>query len=309
MQRLYTYRIELLLITVLVVAIGFFGYLGYGLVYTTPHFSGEQALLYVQRQVDAGPRVTGSAESQEVGKWLAQELSGPDWQVFLQPFTLPNGISAQNIIAVHEQESPAAPVAILGAHYDTRLFSTADATSANQDEPTLGANVNASGVAVLLEVARTLDLVQNGHTLCVVFFDADENSEIPAWEGYWGSRFFVQNIAGSVPACGEPRFVLLLDSVGYSGQPLSILSEDTALRDALWRTTGAIGEADKFRNEVGSLAFSPLSTLGQPIVLVTNRIYPYRHTMQDTVDKVNTAHLQAVGDLLEEWLEQGAPFE
>jgi len=309
MQRLYTYRIEFLLITVLVAAIGFFGYLGYGLVYTTPHFSGEQAFLYVKRQVDIGPRVTGSAESQEVGKWLAQELSGPDWQVFLQPFTLPNGINAQNIIAVHEQESPSAPVALLGAHYDTRIFSTADSTSANQDEPTPGANGNASGVAVLLEVARTLDLVQTGHTLCIVFFDAEDNSEIPAWEGYWGSRFFVQNLAGSVPACGEPRFVLLLDSVGYVGQPLSILGEDGALRDALWRTTSALGAEEKFRNEVASLAFLPLSTLGPRSVLITNRIYPYRHTLQDTLDKVNEENLQTVGEVLEKWLEQGAPIE
>lgn len=309
MQRLYLYRIELFLISILIAAIGFFGYLGYGLVYTTPHFSGEKAFTYVQRQLDAGPRVTGSAESIEVSDWLTQELSGAEWQVLVQPFTLPNGISAKNIIALYESENPAAPVAILGTPYDTRLFSTADSTSANQDEPTPGANSNASGVAVLLEVARTLDLTQSGHTICAVFFDAEANSEIAAWEGYWGSRFFVQNLAGSVPACADPRFVLLLESVGYSGQPLSIIGADAPLRDALWRKAGELGQEAKFRNEVGALDFSPLQTLARPLVLIANRTYPYQHTLQDTLDKVNVENLNAVGGLLESWLEEGAPFE
>lgn len=307
MNQLRAYRIELLLVAILLAAIGFFGYLGYGLIYTTPSFSSDQALTYVRRQVEVGPRVTGSEESLRASDWLTQELAGPEWKLYVQPFTLPNGINARNIIGVYQHPNPTAPTALLGAHYDTRLFADADTAAANQDDSPLGANSNASGVAVLLELARTVELEQTGHTICVVFFDADDNEGIQGWEGAWGSRFFAQNVAGSVPACATPRFVILLDSVGYVGQSLSVLGEDAELRASLIEVAGTLDYAAKFRNEVGSFP-SPLRELGSPLVTISGTTYPYRHTLQDTLDKVNPDTLRAVGKVLESWLEAGAPF-
>ncbi len=307
MIQLRSYRIELVLVAVLLAAIGFFGYLGYGLIYTTPSFSSDQALSYVRRQVDEGPRVTGSEESLRASNWLTQELSGPEWKIFIQPFTLPNGIQARNIIGLYQHPTANAPIALLGANYDTRLFADADTTEANRDDQPVGANSNASGIAVLLELARTLELEQSGHTICIVFFDADDNEGIQGWEGAWGSRFFTQNVAVSIPACAKPRFIALLDSVGYAGQSLSVLGEDAALRSSLIQVAGELEYGAKFRNEVGTSS-SPLRALGVPLVTISGTTYPYRHTLQDSFDKVSQDHLRAIGRVLEHWLEAGAPF-
>lgn len=307
MNQFHAYRIEIILVAALLVAIGFFGYLGYGLIYTTPSFSGDQAFGYVRRQLDEGVRVTGSEENIRTGDWLAQELAGPEWKVFIQPFTLPNDVSARNIIAIYRHANPEAPVALLAANYDTRAFADADRTEANRDDPTPGANSNASAVAVLLELARTVDLEQSAHTICIVFFDADDNAGIPGWEGGWGGRFFTQNVAESIPDCATPRFAILLDSIGYAGQALSIEGEADTLRAALTQVAEELAYEGKFRNHVGATT-SPLQSLGAPVVTIASPDYPYRHTLQDTLDKVSPENLRAVGRVLEAWLEAGAAF-
>lgn len=307
MNLLRQYRIELILVVALVGAIGFFGYLGYGLMYTTPSFSGDQAFTYVRRQINEGPRVTGSEESIRTGDWLAQELNSQEWKVYIQPFTLPNDINARNIIAVYRHPDPNAPVALLGAHYDTRLFADADTVQENRDDPTLGANSNATGVSILLELARTLDAEQSNHSICIVLFDANDNAGVQGWEGGWGSRFFAQNVGSSIPDCAVPRFIALLDSVGYAGQSLSIFGENATLRSALLQVAEAIDYEGKFRNEV-DLIDTPLRELNSPMVMIAGRTYPYQYTLQDGVDKVSPDNLRAVGKMLETWLEAGAPF-
>jgi len=309
MQVLRLYSIELVLVTVLLVAIAFFGYLGYGLVYTTPTFSGEQALQYVARQVENGERSTGSPNNLAIGDWLAQELASANWKVFIQPFTLANGATARNVIAISRSATADAPVALLAAHYDTRLFADADPTPEQRMEAPIGANSNASGVALLLELVRTLNVEESGYTFCLALFDADDNGSLPDWDAFWGSRFFVQTSAESIDLCRQPNFVLLVDTVGYAGQSLSIVAENGAasLRESIQDIAGELGHSAKFRSDGAGLIASPLLELGAPTVMITSFTYPYRYTTQDTLDKVSVENLSSVGRTLETWLEQGTP--
>ena len=307
MQTIRLYSVELVLVSALVGAIAFFGYLGYGLVYTTPTFSGEQALHYVERQIENGERNTGSPNNLAVGNWLAQELAAADWKVYIQPFTLVNGTEARNIIAISSPSATTAPVALLAAHYDTRLFADADPAPDQHVVAPLGANSNASGVGLLLELVRTLNVEESGYTFCLALFDADDNGDLPDWEAFWGSRFFVQNAAESIERCRQPSLVILVDSVGYPGQTLSIVTENgsAALSGSLQQVANELGYASKFRSDAQGTIASPLLQLGSPTLLITSFTYPFRYTTEDTLDKVSAENLLNVGRTLETWLERG----
>ncbi len=308
MQVLRLYSIELVLVAALLGAIAFFGYLGYGLVYTTPTFSGEQALRYVEHQVENGDRATGSANNTAVGDWLAQEIADAGWKVYLQPFTLTNGIGARNIIALADPNNRTAPVALLAAHYDTRLLADADPAADRQGLAPLGANSNASGVALLLELIRTFNQEKSPYTFCLALFDADDNGNLPNWDAFGGTQFFVQNSAESIDRCRQPSLVILVDTVGYAGQSLSIVAENgaTAIRDSLQQVADDLGYAAKFRSDSAGIITSPLLQLGAPTIMITSFTYPHRYTTQDTLDKVSADSLLGVGRTLENWLEAGS---
>lgn len=309
MQAIRLYSIELVLIATLLGAIAFFGYLGYGLIYTTPTFSGEQALHYVERQVENGERNTGSLNNQAVGDWLAQEMASAEWKVYIQPFTLANGFQARNLIAISTAATADAPVALLAAHYDTRLFADADVVPEKQVMAPLGANSNASGVGLLLELARTLNVAESRYTFCLALFDADDNGNLADWEAFWGSQFFVQNSAESIDRCRQPSLVILVDTVGYAGQSLSIVAENnaTTMRDSLQQIAAELGYGAKFRSDSAGTITSPLVQFGAPTLMITSFTYPYRNTSEDTLDKVSAESLLGVGRTLETWLESSSP--
>ena len=84
-RSIRAYTIEISLMLALAASLGFFGYLGYGLVQPAPDtvtFSGEEALAHVQTQLDFGTRITGSPEHKAMGDWVIQTLSEQGWEVF-----------------------------------------------------------------------------------------------------------------------------------------------------------------------------------------------------------------------------------
>ncbi len=180
------YFVELILVAVLILAVAFFGYLGYGLLQAEVaenNFSADAAMAYVNRQMDAGPRPVTSPANRAVEEFLITELAQNGWEVAVQPYIarLEPGvtasdtlsatvdvqgrltITAHNIIALKSPlESATAadelPVGLLVAHYDSRVVSDLDPNADLRDSPAPEANGAASGVAVLLELARILDL-------------------------------------------------------------------------------------------------------------------------------------------------------
>lgn len=304
------YRIELILLAGLAAATAFFAYLGYGLARPVEDelvFSGERAYTQAEAQMAFGPRITGSDASRQMGNWLIGELRDLGWDVYIQNFNPRPDVSARNIIAVSGQGR----AAILGAHYDSRMVADMDPDPTRRQEPVPGANDGASGVAVLLELARTLNLAKIDRAVCLVFFDAEDNGRLPGWDWILGSRYFVENLPG-VPGCHPPAFAVIVDMVGDADQQLYREQNSTPeLVDAIWATAAQLGYSQWFIDQPRYRILDdhvPFLEAGIPAADIIDFDYPYWHTTQDTLDKIGPESLERVGRTLETWLEAGAVF-
>lgn len=263
-----------------------------------PTFDGQQALEDVEFQVDLGPRIPGEEGHTAFREWLGTELYAAGWQVEEQVITLPNGRKAHNVIASRRgRQSIPRNWVILGAHYDTRIHADEDPDPAKRTYPVPGANDGASGVAVLLELARALP---EKSPVWLVFFDAEDNGRIPEWDWIMGSRAFVASLEQ------HPEAVVIVDMVGDADLSLPIeRNSDPALAAEIWSTAASLGYSNVFRPLPGYSLIddhTPFLEAGIPAVDIIDFDYPYWHTTEDTPDKVSAQSLQIVGDTLLAWL-------
>ena len=142
-------------------------------------FSGEEAYRHVLAQCSMGPRVPGSRGHEECVKYIVSVLREYGYVVRFQNGShvdiRGNEVPIVNIEAIAGQ--PGGKILILGAHYDTRPRAEHDPDPAKVEQPILGANDGASGVAVLLELARAIRGCSLGIELRIVFFDAEDWGE------------------------------------------------------------------------------------------------------------------------------------
>jgi len=259
-------------------------------------FDGQRAYSDVQAQVALGPRTPGSDGHAKVQEWIRKELESAGWQVEIQESEA-LGHHIKNVVAKRNNESPKI---IFGAHYDTRIYADHDPDPARQTEYVPGANDGASGVAVLLELARSLP--DDTTPIWLVFFDAEDNGNIEGWDWILGSREFVGNNSF------QPRAVIIVDMIGDAD--LNIYKEHNSnieLTDEIWNTALRLGYEDKFIPEYRHSMIddhTPFLEAGLPAIDIIDFDYPYWHTTQDTADKVSAESLEAVGKTLWTWVTQ-----
>ncbi|MDH7570479.1 MAG: M28 family peptidase [Armatimonadota bacterium] len=259
-------------------------------------FDGQRAMEWLKRQVDAGPRVPGTAAHSTVRQLLLQGL-GPGAKV--QEFThrtRRGSVPMANLIATYGPQS--GDRVLLCAHWDTRPIADRDPNPANRAKPIPGANDGASGVAVLMELARIFQAAPPPVGVTIVLFDG-EDWGTSLEEMFLGSTYFAENQVG-----GPFRYAILLDMVGDAD--LQIYRERHSERqakevvDKVWRAAAELGY-DHFRPTLGEEIWDdhiPLQRKGIPAIDVIDFDYPYWHTLQDTVDKCSARSLQIVGDVI-----------
>jgi glutaminyl-peptide cyclotransferase len=261
-------------------------------------FSGVRAMRHVEAQVAFGPRATGTQASLRTGNYILEQLERAGWRTEVQPF-LYQGVEGRNLIG--RAGSEGGPVFILGAHYDTRRVADQDAN--DPEQPVLGANDGASGVAVLLELARVLDIGLVQGEVWLVFFDAEDDGGLDSWDWIVGSQFFVSQLQVT------PEYAVIVDMVGDASQDIYLeMNSDPTLQACLWNIADRLGYGEYFIAEYRHSMLDdhiPFLARGIPAVDMIDFDYPYWHTAQDTVDKVSPDSLERVGRVLETFLEEG----
>lgn len=259
-------------------------------------FQGELAYQWVERQCDLGYRITGTEESLQAGELFSAELRALGWEVTEQKFTY-RETPVRNILAWRGT----GPALLLGAHYDTRR-------SADEEDPAvpvMGANDGASGVAVLLELARALDEKELTNQLYLAFFDAEDNGRLDGWDWIVGSSYMAQHWGEN----DEPPLeaMVVVDMIGDADQQIYYeRNSDPVLSETLWEIAAGLGYEDRFIPQPKYSMLDdhlPFARRGITAVNIIDFDYPYWHTTEDTRDKVSAESLAAVGRTLEVWLE------
>jgi Zn-dependent M28 family amino/carboxypeptidase len=262
-------------------------------------FSGETAFEHIENQVDLNPRAVGTAGHEKLRAYILENLQAAGWQTEVQEFVV-NGHNAYNLIgklAVGRGQ----PV-LLGAHYDARLKADNDPDLTKREQPYPAANDGGSGVAVLLELARTLDAEKLQDEVWLVFFDAEDNGNIDGWDWILGSGYMAEKLTI------QPKVVIVVDMVGDADQQLYLeQSSTTTWRDEIWAIAAELGYSQWFITEPRwnmTDDHTPFLRKGIPAVNIIDFDYPHWHTTADTPDKVSGDSLERVGRVLEVLLEE-----
>ena len=144
-----------------------------------PNFQADSAYAFVKKQVDFGPRVPGTPGHAATKAWIQKTLEGYGWTVLKQDFQAKtyDGLTwnLTNLIASYNPQ--ASKRILLAAHWDTRRIADKDKTRSS--EPIDGANDGASGVAVLMEIARSISSQPLSEEVGIdlIFFDGEDDGE------------------------------------------------------------------------------------------------------------------------------------
>jgi len=316
------HAVELLLLAVLLGAMAYFAWIAGALIRKTPIreprvFSGARSYTLAGALMEFGPRPSGSEAHRQSQQFIMTELAQQGWSVMTQTLTYA-GVEVTNIIGQAGQ----GPVALVGAHYDTRKEADADPDQTKRRDPVPGANDGASGAAVLLELAYALELDALQHEVWLVFFDAEDNGRLDGWEWAVGSSHMAREwAAGRPPGFQQisrtgrpedevplPEFLILVDMIGDAEQQIYMEgSSSPRLAEALWALAATLGYGDVFIPETKwSLIDDHTAFLGEGVeaVDIIDFDYAHYHTTHDTLDKISAESLERVGRVVEAYMEQ-----
>ena len=303
-----------------------------------PAFNADSAYSFCQQQCDFGPRTMNSKAHDDCEQWIVSKFRQYGMEVITQRVVLKGydgtALKSTNIIASYKPDLT--DRVLLCAHWDSRPWADNDPDEANWHKPVMAANDGASGVAVMLEIARLLSSVsaENKDTTVVadstlstlnpqlgvdfICFDAEDYG-FPQWEttddpgNTWalGSQHWAANLHKDGYTA---RFGILFDMVGGQGAQFyqEMMSKRYArhIVDKVWKAASVVGYGSFFPMKEGigiTDDHIPVNTVAK---IPTIDIIPYYpaceqssfgptwHTVNDDVDHIDRSTLQAVGQTI-----------
>lgn len=276
---------------------------------TTVVFDGNNAYNLVKQQCDFGPRVPGTPAHGKCAQWLEQQLGQYCDSVIVQEGIVTTfdrkKLNIKNFVGSF---NPAQKDRILLlAHWDCRPWADNDPDPAKQREPVMGANDAASGVAVLLELARLMKEKKPSIGVDILLVDAEDwgtDGDEDSWAlgtQYWAEHPHVKGYTA--------QFGILLDMVGARGAQFNkeYMSMQFAgsVVNQVWRTAQESGFDNYFISSIlGSVTDDHIvvNEMGIKCIDIIDMrndgdtgFFEGWHTTGDTLDKIDSNVLKAVG--------------
>ena len=273
-------------------------------------FNMDSAYAYVQKQVDFGPRVPNTEAHNQCAEWLKAMLQKWSDTVYVQNFTAKNYKGEEwrgvNLIGTFNPQNRER--LLLCAHWDTRPW--ADQDTKNPNTPSDGASDGASGVGVLLEIARQLHLKKPALGIDILFFDLEDGGDNEGEvSNSWclGSQYWARHL--HVPDY-RAKNGILLDMVGgrnalFAREAMSIRFDNNFLGE-VWNTAASINFGNYFINYtkagitddhvyVSYEAKVPTIDIIEYNPNTTSGFGKYWHTHDDNMSVIDKNTLNAVG--------------
>lgn len=287
---------------------------------TPPDFNADSAFSYVQLQSDMGPRTPGSKAHAACVKWMSETLKTYGAEVVVQ-----DGIvttfdqkkwKAQNVIGSFNPEKK--DRVLLAAHFDSRPFCDYDSLAANKTKACPGVNDGASGVGVLMEIARNISKQNPAVGIDILMLDMEdygqpEGSNFPPMQDSWclGAQYWSKNPHKQGYFA---NYGILLDMVG--GKNATFYKEGQSIFfagnivDKVWNTASTLGYGNYFIQEPygeftdDHVYINRITNI--PTIDIINydkergAFFSHHHKAGDTMDNIDKNTLKAVGQTVME---------
>ena len=279
-----------------------------------PDFNADSSYAFVKTQVDFGPRIPGTKAHANCAAWMVEKL-----KTYIPDVIIQKGVATtfdqrkfelKNIIASYKPEI--SKRILLCAHWDTRPFADRD-EGKNMNRQFDGANDGASGVGVLIEIARQLSIAQPNIGVDIILFDLEdygetENSTFPEMKDSWclGAQHWARN--PHKPGYFA-QYGILLDMVGAKDAVFpregASMHYAAGVVDKVWKAAANLGYANYFINSTTGAITDDHLYVNQianiPCINIVHYktderdFFEHHHRVTDNMDQIDVGTLKVVG--------------